>query len=188
MPDSKDLKRAETLHGLRSEGLAGNPHLVKNAGRSSSPPPAGEEEEEQTCGMFGFLRGTRDRADMVRFCFRSGNSVSLAYHGLGGWEHQPSIGLLLKFTGDVVTLVLIQGSNLDAPVNSGGMNLTDRGLQRHRVTWIREMDQDELSKAGEAEPTIDAIEVAAFDSQDKLRQWVRKKAPAFLDGALLPEP
>ncbi len=85
-----------------------------------------------------------------------------------------------KFTADVVTLVLIRGSNLDAPVNQGGMNLTDRGLQRHRVTWVREMDEEELRTVGEGGPTIDGIEIAEFESQEQLTEWLKMNAPAFV--------
>ena len=90
----------------------------------------------------------------------------------------------MKFTADAVTLVLIQGSNLDILV-SGAVNLTEWGLQ-HRITWVREMDEDELRQAGEAEPTVDGIDAATFDAHDKLRECVRQKAPAFLDGLLVP--
>ena len=60
------------------------------------------------------------------------------------------------------------------------MNLTDRGLQRHRVVWVREMDEDELRKAGEGGPTIDAIDVAEFESQEQLSEWLTKNVPAFV--------
>ena len=81
--------------------------------------------------------------------FRNGNSEWFPYSLLGPWRYNPSAGLLLKFTGDLVTLVLIRGSNLDAPVNQDAINLTNRGLQRHRITWIREMDEEELRRVGE---------------------------------------
>jgi hypothetical protein len=123
----------------------------------------------------------------VRFCFRSGNTICLPYAWLGPWEHNPSVGLLLKFTGDVVLLVLIRGSNLDTLVSgASSVNLTDRGFQRHRILWVKEMDEDELRRAGEGEPTVDRIDVASFESQEKLREWVSQTAPAFLGGPLLP--
>lgn len=143
------------------------------------------EGEEASCRAFGYLRGLQDRALAVRFCFRSGNSVCLPYAWLEPWEHNPSAGLLMKFTGDMVLLVLIRGSNLDALVGGAAVNLTDRGLQRHRILWVREMDEDELRRAGEGEPTVDRIDVAAFDSQDKLREWMSRTAPAFAEGPLV---
>jgi hypothetical protein len=54
---------------------------------------------------------------------------------------------LLKFTGELVTLVLIRGSNLDVLVG-GSVNLT-HGLQRHRILGVREMDEEELRETGE---------------------------------------
>lgn len=144
-----------------------------------------KEGEEESCAAFGYLRGLTQRAEAVRFCFRDGTSLCLPYSWLGPWEHNPSVGLLLKFTGDLVTLVLIRGSNFDVLVN-GSINLTDRGLQRHRIIYVREMDEDELARAGEEEPTVDGIEAASFNAPDKLRQWVSQRAPAFLRGTLVP--
>jgi hypothetical protein len=81
--------------------------------------------------------------------------------------------------GDALAYVLIAGSNLATPVRDKDINLTDRGLQRHRITFVREMDEDELRQAGEGEPTVDRIEVGEFASHDDAEAWLLKKAPAF---------
>lgn len=142
--------------------------------------------EEGSCPAFGFLRGLDARALAVEFRLRTGDSDWFAYSCLVWWRFNPSAGLLLKFTaGDGVSLVLIHGSNLDAPVGGGSVNLTNRGLQRHRILWMREMDEDELRRAGKGEPTVDRIDVAAFDSQEKLREWVSQMAPAFVVGPII---
>ena len=60
------------------------------------------------------------------------------------------------------------------------MNLTDRGLLRHRITWVREMDEDELRRAGAGEATVDRIEVAECETQQEVRDWLTAAAPAFL--------
>jgi hypothetical protein len=138
-----------------------------------------EKSEEESCPAFGFLRGIQNRALALEFRFRDGNSDYFSYSHLTSWRFNPSVGLLLKFTDDVVTLVLIHGSNLDALVK-GSVNLTDRGLQRHRILWLREMDEDGLKRAGKGEPTIDRIEVAEFESHAELRDWLKKNAPAFV--------
>jgi hypothetical protein len=156
-----------------------------------NPPPPGvnaylqvkEAEAEATvasCKAFGYLRGIRDTATSVEFRFRDGNSTWFPYSWMGTWQHNLSEGLLLKFTGDLVYLVLIRGSNLDKPLNDGAINLTHAGLQRHRVLWIREMSQEEIRQVGETGPTIDSIEIAEFESHDALKAWVRTKAPAFV--------
>jgi len=157
--------------------------------RGKSPPaglsayfPAKEPEDEGAeapGGAFGYLRGIRESGATIEFRFRDGNSRWFSYGWLGTWQYNPSEGLLLKFTGDIVYLVLIRGSNLDKPLHDGAINLTHAGLQRHRVIWIREMSKEDIRQVGETGPTIDSIEVAAFETNDALREWVSNKAPAF---------
>jgi hypothetical protein len=152
-----------------------------NSGQSGTPPKEPEAEEaEVSCGAFGYLRGIRDLPGSVEFRFRDGNSTWFPYNWLGPWRYDPSEGLLLKFSGDMVYLVLIRGSNLDKPLNEGAINLTTGGLQRHRVVWIREMSEEEIRQVGESGPTIDSIEVAEFESQADLKEWLKAKAPAFV--------
>jgi hypothetical protein len=138
-----------------------------------------EDAEVSGAGAFGYLRGIRDQATSLEFRFLTGISVWFPYSWMGTWQFDPSEGLLLKFSGDVVYLVLIKGSNLDRPLNDGAINLTHAGLQRHRVLFIREMSEEEIRQVGETGPTIDSIKVAEFESNDALKEWVNKNAPAF---------
>ena len=101
----------------------------------------GDGGDEGSCAAFGYLRGIRDSSTSVEFRFLSGNSMWFPYSWLGPWRYDPSEGLLLKFSGDVVYLVLIKGSNLDKPLSDSSINLTNAGLQRSRVLWIREMTE-----------------------------------------------
>ena len=66
------------------------------------------------------------------------------------------------------------------PLDEGTINLTTGGLQRHRVMWIREMSEEDIRSVGETGPTIDSIQVAEFESQEELEEWLSKIAPAFL--------
>jgi hypothetical protein len=145
-----------------------------------APTKDGDGGDEGSCAAFGFLRGIRDSSTSVEFRFLSGNSMWFPYSWLGPWRYDPSEGLLLKFSGDVVYLVLIKGSNLDKPLTDGSINLTNAGLQRSRVLWIREMTSDEIERVGHTAPTIDSIEVAEFESHAALKEWLNQKAPAFL--------
>lgn len=157
------------------------PHLAGHAGRVPATAEKGRADgEEASCTAFGFLRGLRERALMVEFRLRDGNTEAFPYSWLGPVRFNPSVGLLLRFTGDVVTLVLIRGSNLDALVSEGAINLTDRGIHRHRILWVREMEEDEVQKAGKGEPTIDRLEIAEFESHADLKEWLRKTAPVLL--------
>ena len=155
-----------------------------------NPPPLGldaylqikeaeAEGAEASCKAFGYLRGIRDSATSVEFRFRDGNSTWFPYSLMGTWKYNPSEGLLLKFSGDLVYVVLIRGSNLDKPLSDGAINLTHAGLQRHRVLWIREMTKEEIRQVGETGPTIDSIEIAEFESNETLKEWVGTHAPAF---------
>ena len=115
---------------------------ILSSERPAAPSPNKDSDAdgaEASCAAFGYLRGIRDQAASVEFRFRDGNSMWFPYGWLGTWQYNPSEGLLLKFSGDVVYLVLIRGSNLDKPLNEGAINLTRGGLQRHRVLWLREM-------------------------------------------------
>jgi hypothetical protein len=168
-----------------------SPHMAKSDGRPTPRPPAARapapppargkepESDEEACAAFGYLRGLQDRALEVEFRRRDGTSEAYPYSCLASRRFDPSVGLLLKYTADVVTLVLICGSNLDMPVK-GTVNLTDRGFQRHRITWVREMDEDELRRVGDSGPTIDAIHIAAFETAKEQHDWLKKMAPAFL--------
>jgi hypothetical protein len=146
---------------------------------SSSKKEAEAEGVEASCGAFGYLRGIRDQSAAVEFRFRSGTSMYFPYSWLGPWQYNPSEGLLLKFSGDLVYLVLIRGSNLDRPLNEGSINLTHAGLQRHRVLWVREMNAEESRQVGDKGPTIDSIEVAEFESRSELKEWLGKHGPEF---------
>ena len=88
--------------------------------------------------------------------------------------------MLPKFSGDLVYLVLIRGSNLDMALDEGTINLTTGGLQRHRVMWIREMSEGDIRSVGQTGPTIDSIEVAEFESQADVKEWLSTNATALV--------
>lgn len=157
--------------------LKGQPHLAgKVSGNGSMPPEGGEG----ACAAFGYLRGLHERASAIEFRLKNGNSVWFPYAWHGNWKFDPSVGLLLKFSGDLVYLVLIRGSNLDRRLQEGGIDLIRAGLQRHRVLWVREMSEVEISETGENGPTIDSIEIAEFESHSELKEWLDANSPSFL--------
>lgn len=156
--------------------LKANPHLAGKIAGGPNPPDGGEG----ACAAFGYLRGIRDRADAIEFGLASGNSIWFPYNWLGTVKFDPSAGLLLKFSGDLVYLVLIRGSNLDRPVGESGIDLIRAGLQRHRVTWVRKMSEEDIRQTGENGPTIDSIEIGEFDSQQTLTEWLDQKSPTFI--------
>jgi hypothetical protein len=167
---------AETTYQDRLRGA------LLPGGKAPVPPPKdGDGGVEDSCAAFGYLRGIRDSSASVEFRLRSGNSMWFPYAWLGPWRYNPSEGILLKFSGDVVYLVLIQGSNLDKPLADGSINLTHAGLQRHRVLWVREMTDEEIERVGETGPTIDSILIGEFTDHESRREWLKTHAPAFVD-------
>jgi hypothetical protein len=131
-----------------------------------------------SCKAFGYHLGP-EHLSVVEFRFRNGDSMWFPYSAMGACRHIPSEGLLLKFSGDLIYLALIKGSNLDRGIDGKATDLIHAGLQRHHVLWIREMTDTEIREVGETGPTIDSIEIGAFESHDELTQWLEKSAPAF---------
>jgi len=152
-------------------------HLDANGNPQKEADADGGEAE---CGCFGYLRGIRDHGAAIEFRFRKGTSVWFNYSLLSTWQYNPSEGLLLKFSGDLVYLVLIHGSNLDKPLKDGAIDLIHAGLARHRILYVREMTEEEIRKVGEKGPTIESIELAEFESNDAVKEWLKKKAPEFM--------
>jgi hypothetical protein len=161
------------------EGFRRNTHRGGNAGKLRGK-DLESDGEERCCAAFGYLRGLREHADAIELRFRDGNSTWFPYSWLGQWKYNPSGGLLMKFSGDLVYLVLIRGSNLGQPLIDSTINLMTAGLQRQRVLWLKEMTEEEIRKVGENGPTIDSIQVGEFDSHADLKQWLEKTAPEFL--------
>jgi hypothetical protein len=154
--------------------------LRSRAGQSRPASPldraavADVDSDEHECLAFGYLRGIRDTALSLEFRFANGNRAAFPYSWLGPVKYNPSAGLLLKFVGDAVYLVLLEGSNLNALVN-GSVSLYDRGIQRHRITWVREMTRQQAERAGEGEPTVERIRVLAHrpDEEPKGVEWLQ---------------
>ncbi len=150
--------------------------MVASRGRQAlarGPALLEEDPDEDECRAFGFLRGIRDRSLCLELRFLNGDRQLFPYSWLGPVKYNPSVGILLKFVGDLIYLVLIQGSNLNSMVKNG-MTLFDRGLHRQRVIWIREMSEREVQRADEGETLIDHIRVFSYraDEEPKGHEWL----------------
>jgi hypothetical protein len=163
-------------HTPHQDRIRSNPHL---SGRVEQPPKKEQDGGEDSCPAFGYLRGIHDRAHAIEFRFHNGNSTWFPYNWLGNWKFDPSEGLLLKFSGDLVYLVLIRGTNLDRPLADGSVDLIRAGLQRHRVLWIREMSEADAKSVDQNGPVIDSIEIVGSASHDEIAAWITSKAPSF---------
>ena len=92
--------------------------ILLSEGKATNPPKKEADAEEGGDFVRGvwLSAGHKRPAGAVEFRFRDGNSTWFPYAWLGPWRYNPSEGLLLKFSGDLVYLVLIRGSNLDKPL------------------------------------------------------------------------
>ena len=116
------------------------------------------ESDEEDCVAFGYLRGIRDRALHLQFRMQSGDAVSFPYSWLGPVSHNPSSGIVLTFVGDKTFKVTIQGRNL-AAVMPESIDLLNRGILRHRIVWVRELEPEECCRLPEEALTVERITI-----------------------------
>jgi hypothetical protein len=137
--------------------------MLKTLGREPAPlrpvsalkPAEGDEEE---CLAFGYLRGTRDQSLHLQFRFQTGDTQSFPYSWLGPVRFDPSRGLALTFVGDKTWTVTIHGRNL-AAMQAENVDLLNRGILRHRIVWVREMDPNECRRLPDEALTVERITI-----------------------------
>lgn len=129
-------------------------------------PPAAEADED-ACGAFGWVRSARERALFLELRSADGDREAYPYSWLGPIRYDPSVGLVLKFVGDAVTHVVIEGTHLNTPT-AAGVSLFEGGLLRQRVTWVREQGRHEATPDGQ--PRVDRIRVLGPDEEPPQRR------------------
>jgi hypothetical protein len=135
-------------------------------------PIADEVEVESDGRCFGFLRGVGDRAlNLELKRSHEGDTVSFPYSWLGATRYHPSLGILLLFSASDTFGIRIRGRNLNKML-SNGMSLYDKGIMRHRITYIRDMRTNESSAAENDDCVVDQIEIAHV-AADKVMQFLR---------------
>jgi hypothetical protein len=162
------------------ERLQRNPPTTGLSGILQGKEPAADRGVA-SCKAFGYHLGP-EHLSAVEFRFLNGDSMWFPYSSMGACRHIPSEGLLLKFSGDLIYLVLVRGSNLDRGIDGKANDLIRAGLQRQHALWLREMTPKEKQTVGDTEPSIDRIEVGAFETHEALKKWLEAKAPAFAQG------
>lgn len=121
--------------------------------RNNTDSTADEASEVDDLGLFGWLRGVKDRALMLEFRLKDGNSVAFDYGWLRKVEFNPSDGLVLHFGGtDVVRII---GRNLNRPTAANVQLL--RGILGHRVPWIQEASEPDILKAADDATLIERV-------------------------------
>lgn len=131
--------------------------LQKYTGRKplDAEPVNGSAEPDglDDLGAFGLLRGIRDRAIMLEFRRKDGNSLALAYAWLESAACDPSEGITLQFGSRKIRLL---GRNLNQ-AGPNGLGLFT-AITRHRVLWIQEADEPALLQSADSATVIERIE------------------------------
>ena len=97
--------------------------------------------------------------------------MAFPYGWLGPSRFDPSIGVLLLFVGAETYGVRIRGRNLNSLLDEG-FCLYDRGILRHRVTFVREMSKDESRNAADRDCVVERIEIEPLPA-DQVIQFLR---------------
>lgn len=103
-------------------------------------------------GAFGLLRGIWDRAIMLEFRRKDGNSLALAYAWLESAAFDPSEGITLQLGNRKIRLI---GRNLNQ-AGPHGLGLFT-AITRHRVQWIQEADEPTILQATDSATLIERI-------------------------------
>lgn len=110
--------------------------LQRIAARANDNVETAEAEQLDDLGVFGWLRGVRDRAVMLELRKKDGNILAVGYAWLDKVEFNPSQGIVLCLGGQKIT---IRGRNLNEELRPNVRLF--QGLCRHRVPWIQEADE-----------------------------------------------
>ena len=126
-----------------------------------APNAAEPEETIEVTGIFGFLRGTRDRALMLELRKKTGDIRAISYGYLEHADFNPSEGITLRFGGQQVR---IRGRNLNEEIRPNVRLF--QSITRHRITWLQEADQGTVL---ESSPQAVVVESIDWSMLDKLR-------------------
>jgi hypothetical protein len=111
----------------------------------------------------------RERSPSIEFRrVREGDSFSFPYSWLGPCRHHPSTGITLLFVGSELYLVTLRGRNLNKLTESG-VSLYERGLVRHRITWVREVKAEQSRALPREECVVERISVKAVTAEEAAR-------------------
>jgi hypothetical protein len=138
--------------------MSGKTTLQKYADRLGDGAEAGagsDAEGTENLGAFSFLRGARERAEMLELRRKGGDIRAMGYSWLERVDFDPSAGLTLYFgSGQTIR---IKGRNLNT-VTRQQISLLG-GILRHRVPLIVESDQSGvLLQADKSAVVVEAIE------------------------------
>jgi hypothetical protein len=127
--------------------------LEKFVSRKTETPAPADLEEVDNLGAFGWLRGIRDRAEMLELRHRDGTVSAHGYAWLRKAHFDPSGEIVLDFSGETVR---IAGRNLNSEL-SPGKRLFE-GILRWKVPWLAEATTEVAMMAAKGDVVIEQLE------------------------------
>jgi hypothetical protein len=121
----------------------------KDGGAASADGEAADD-----LGAFGWLRGVQDRALMLEIRHKDGRVTAKGYSWLQSAEFDPSEGITLNFSGEMIRIL---GRNLNAEPRPNVQLFA--GILRHRVPWIQEADEPTAMEAPKHTVVIEEVNV-----------------------------
>lgn len=104
-------------------------------------------------GAFGWLRGPRDRCNMLELRKRGGNVLAIPYGFISTILFDASDGIAIR-CGDMS--ILIKGRNLNGEARPQVRLF--QGLTRHRVPWVAEIGKTDQLRLPADAVVIQSIE------------------------------
>jgi hypothetical protein len=112
---------------------------------------ASDSDDAENLGVFGYVRGRTDRAEMLELKKRTGNIRAVSYSWIQKVDFDPSSGITIYAGDETIT---IRGRNL----NSGQQTTVLAGIIKHRALWIVESDQSALLQADKSAAVVESIQ------------------------------
>jgi hypothetical protein len=126
---------------------------IDRFGDNPGSTPTLDAEDLEDRGAYGFLRGVRDKSQMLELRKKSGNIRAIGYGWIEKVDFDPSSGLTLYCGAETIR---IKGRNLNG-VGGHPISLLG-GIIRHRVPWIAESDQSSVLTADKETAVVEKIE------------------------------
>jgi len=128
-------------------------YMAKTGDKVVSMTGPEESEGVDDLGLFGWLRGIRDRSVMLELRKANGNIRAIGYGWLEKIDFNPSDGITL-YVGSAK--IRIKGRNLNSELRP--LVRLFEGLARHRVPWVQEADEVTAMRAGKGATVVETIE------------------------------
>jgi hypothetical protein len=138
---------------MSGNSTSNNQKYATRFGEGAESNAGSDAEDTEDLGVFGLLRGTRDRAEMLELRKKTGDIRAIGYGWIAKVDFDPSGGITLHAGNETIK---IKGRNLTALTR--GQTSLFVGIIRHRVPWIAESNQSTTLQADRNAVLVESIE------------------------------